>query len=384
MTYAEISLSTIWHNYLELRKLNLNKPIIPVIKADSYGHGATRIMEFLFLKGVRRFAVAKIEEVFSLKEELLSRGNKSIFEESEILIFCPIPFRYLGVLLDDLNLIPIVSDVSFIRELEKLSRSAGRRLKFGIEIDTGMGRLGIHHRESNVLLDILWEVKNLDLVDIMTHFPSSDFDREFSLYQIEIFDRILDKVKIIFPDVKSHVSNSGGVLNIPEGSKYDFARCGLSVYGYYPNMALVGKADIRNSLALKSYVALRKFFRKGESISYNRTYFMDRDGYIAVVPCGYADGIPTLYSNNMEVVIRGRRYSVVGRVTMDYIMVRVDEVVGPGDEVVIFGGCGYGSMRVEEFASRVGLIPYEITCGISKRVPRVYLNNDSSAPEMVT
>lgn len=384
-TFAEINLSVMWDNYSKLKELNQGKPIIPVIKADAYGHGAAEVMKFFFSKGVRKFAMAKIEEVLELKDKLKCEGNLGLFGESDIIVFCPLFVRDLPTLLKLRNVIPIVSDINFLREMDKFARENGVKIRFGVEIDTGMGRLGIHHREIDTLLEVLGSLDSLELTDVMTHFPSSDFDREFSLHQLGIFDRVLEKIRKIYPGAKSHASNSGGVLNIPEASKYDYARCGLSVYGYYPNMALKSKADIRNSLTLKSYVALKKFFRKGESISYNRTYFMKDDGYIGVVPCGYADGIPTLYSNNMEVVINGRKYPVVGRVTMDYIMVRIGKEVNPGDEVIIFGGeSADESTRVEIFASRAGFIPYEITCGISKRVPRVYSNNTvSTAPERV-
>ncbi|MCX8029229.1 MAG: alanine racemase [Brevinematales bacterium] len=365
-TFAEINLDILYSNYLELKRLNNNHPIIPVIKADAYGHGAFRIFEFLFSKGIRRFAVATLEEALEL-------SLSSYFINSEILVFCPITSKDIMVLKEYQNIIPIVSEIKFIEELESISKYYNTKLKFGIEIDTGMGRLGIHYRDLDNLLDVLSSIKNLELTDLMTHFPSSDFDRDFSLYQINLFDEVVLKVKSMFSNFKTHVSNSGGVLNIPEASRYDFSRCGLSVYGYYPNKNLMRIGRIRNSLTLKSYIALRKFFKKGESISYNRTYFLEEDGYIGVVPCGYADGVSTLFSNNMEVIINSKKYRLVGRVTMDYLMVRIDNSVKVGDEVVLFGGDIDPLLRIEEVASRVGLIPYEITCGISKRVPRVYV-----------
>lgn len=371
-TYAEVNLSIIWSNYLELVRLNEGKPIIAVVKADSYGHGANEIVKFLFSKGIKRFALAKIEEFFSLLESFSSGEEKKIIKEAEILIFCPIQHRFLEYLARFPNIIPIVSDVNFLVELNNFAYSRNMILKFGVEIDTGMGRLGIRYEDSKKLFEVFGSLKNLEMTDLMTHFPSSDFDREFSLYQLSLFDEVVRKMRRFFPNVKTHVSNSGGVLNIPEASKYDFARCGLSIYGYYPNMDLKNKARIRNSLTLKSYIALKKFFRKGESISYNRTYFMDSDGYVGIIPCGYADGIPTLYSNNMNVVINNNLFPVVGRVTMDYIMVRIDNSVNVGDEVIIFGGDNE-KLRIEYFSSKAGLIPYEITCGISKRVPRVYV-----------
>ncbi|MFN4245831.1 MAG: alanine racemase [Brevinematia bacterium] len=372
LTYVEINLTKLYQNYCELVKLNDGKPIIPVIKADAYGHGAKDIMVFLFSKGIRIFAVARIEEALELASLLEASGNKKVFANSDILVFCPIQSEYLSYIFDYPNIIPIVSDVEFIKQVDDIARKRGEIKKIGIEIDTGMGRLGIHHRDVGLLMDVLEGVKNIELSHFMSHFPSSDVDRDFSLYQISLFDSALEIIRKIFSNTLTHFSNSGGVLNVPEASKYDFARCGLSIYGYYPNMSLKHKAKIVNSLTLKSHVVLRKFFKKGDSISYNRTYFMDRDGYIAVVPCGYADAIPTLYSNNMEVVINSKKYSVVGRITMDYFMVRVDESVNVGDEVLIFGG-DHPDIRVEDFASRVGLIPYEVVCGISKRVIRKYV-----------
>ncbi len=365
-TLAIVNLETIYKNLTTLTNLNQNKPIIPVIKADAYGHGALKIFEFLFEKGVRRFAVATLDEAFELS---ISR----YFQSSEILIFCPIEVKDLKKLKDLPNLIPIVSDIDFLKAIEEFFASFGIVTRVGIEIDTGMGRLGIHHHELKKLLETLLNLKHVKVTDLMSHFPSSDFDREFSINQINLFDRIVTEFKKLFPNIITHFSNSGGVLNIPEASKYDFARCGLSVYGYYPNMSLRNKAEIQNSMSLISYIALKKFFRKGESISYNRTFFMKKDGYVAVVPIGYADGISTLYSNNMEVLINGKKYNLVGRVTMDYIMILVDQSVEVGDEVVIFGKSGENEIRVEEFAKRIGIIPYEATCFISKRVPRIYV-----------
>lgn len=361
-TYAEINLNTLYENYLELMKLNDNKPIIPVIKADGYGHGAPEIYKFLYEKGIKRFAVATIEEALELCRLAFSK-------DTEILIFCPYPYKIIKEIKQEYhNLIPIISDIQVLEEINKDKLV----MKIGIEIDTGMGRLGIHYREKEKLIDVLAKSKTIELTDLMSHFPSSDLDREFSLYQIKLFDDIVKDVKKLFPRTKTHFSNSGGVINVPEASKYDFARCGLSMYGYYPNLNLKNKVVLRNSLALKSQVVLKKFLRKGESISYNRTYFMEEDGYIGIIPCGYADGIPTLYSNNTSVIIKNKKFPVIGRVTMDYIMVKITSEINVGDEVLIFGEDENNSIKVEEFAQRVNLIPYEITCGISKRVPRIY------------
>ncbi|MGC8766240.1 MAG: alanine racemase [Brevinematia bacterium] len=361
-TYAEINLNTLYNNYLELIKLNNRKPIIPVIKADGYGHGALEVYKFLYGKGINKFAVATIEEALEL-------CNLPFSKNTEILIFCPYPYKILKELTQEYNnLIPIVSDIQTLEEIIKSKTS----MKIGIEIDTGMGRLGITYRQKEKLIEILSNAQNINISDIMSHFPSSDFDREFSIYQIEIFDDILESIKKLFPNVKTHFSNSGGVINIPEASKYDFARCGLSIYGYYPNLNLKNKVKLKNSLALKSQVILKKFLKKGDSISYNRTYFMKEDGYIGIIPCGYADGIPTLYSNNMEVIIRNKRFPIVGRITMDYIIVKINNEINTGDEVLIFGEDENNSIKIEEFAQKANLIPYEITCGISKRIKRIY------------
>lgn len=362
-TFAEVNLEVMYENYGNLVKLNNGKPIIPVIKANAYGHGAVEVFKYFYEKGIRRFAVAFLEEAIEISEV----GNNA-----DILIFSPLAPRDIEFLAKYDIFIPIVSDISFIEEMEKRARSLGKKLRFGIEIDTGMGRLGVHYRDLEKLIEVLGNVKNLELTDVMTHFPSSDFDREFSLYQLGIFDSVVEKIKRVFPNFFTHVSNSGGVLNIPEASKYDFARCGLSIYGYCPNLDLRDKVLLRNSMALKSYIALKRFFRKGESISYNRTYFMEKDGFVGVVPCGYADGITTLHSNKMKVLVKGLECPVVGRITMDYMMVLIPSSIDVGDEVLIFGEGEQGGVRVEEFAMSVGMIPYEVTCNISKRVPRAY------------
>jgi len=362
-TFAEINLSTMYENYIKLISLNSGKPIIFVIKADAYGHGAVEVFKYFSSKGLKRFAVALVEEAIEVSE---------ISNKADILIFSPLNTKDIDFIVEHDNFIPIVSDISFIKELEKKAKLIGKKLKFGIEIDTGMGRLGIHHEDSKKLIEVLESSRNLELTDIMTHFPSSDFDREFSLYQIKIFDGIVNEIRRVFPSVFTHVSNSGGVINVPEASKYDFARCGLSVYGYYPNLNLKSKVELKNSLSLKSYVVLKKFFKRGESISYNRTYFMKEDGFVGIISCGYADGIPTLHSNKMNVVINGQKCPIVGRITMDYMMALVPGNTNVGDEVLILGEGENGGIKVEDFALDVNMIPYEVTCGISKRVPRVY------------
>ncbi len=362
-TFAEINLEVMYENYKKLIRLNNGKPIIPVIKANAYGHGAVEVFSYFYKKGVRRFAVAFLEEAIEIFE---------VGMNADVLIFSPLAPRDIEFLARYDVFIPIVSDISFIEEMERKARSLGKKLRFGIEIDTGMGRLGVHYRDLRKLIEVLGSVKNLELTDVMTHFPSSDSDREFALHQLSIFDNVVEEIKKVFPGFFTHVSNSGGVLNVPEASKYDFARCGLSIYGYYPNLDLRDRVILKNSMALKSYIALKKFFRKGESISYNRTYFMERDGFVGVIPCGYADGITTLHSNKMRVLVNGLECPVIGRITMDYMMVLIPSNIDVGDEVLIFGESEQGGIKVEEFAMSVGMIPYEVTCSISNRVPRVY------------
>jgi alanine racemase len=244
-----------------------------------------------------------------------------------------------------------------------------------VKLDTGMGRLGtrVPDEAVGVAERVAAARPRLELAGAMTHFASSDEDPEFTAAQLARFEPFVRSLRARWPDIRAHAANSAATLRFPE-SHLDFVRCGIAVYGCDPMNLDAGAHGLEPALSLSSYVAAVKPAAPGESAGYGRRWVAGSDTWVATVPIGYADGIRRALTNNCEVLIGGRRYPLVGTVSMDNITVEVGsaDAVRCGDRVTIIGADGAERVTAEELARRIGTISYEIVCGVSARVPRVY------------
>jgi alanine racemase len=362
-TQALIHLDRFWRNLQAVReRIGPRRRICVPVKADAYGHGAIRIAETALAAGASHLAVAAVSE----GAELRAAGiNVPILLLSQAL-----PGEIPDIL--HYRLSPLVSDREYAGTLAREARAAGAICPLHLKIDTGMGRLGCSPEEAPGLAAFIGAQKSLEYAGTATHLAAADSalpgDRAFTAEQLDRFRRAAEQIRAagIDPGIL-HAANSGGVL-LHEDSWLDMVRPGILLYGYNLTEAEFPAEPV---MELVTRIVFIKELKAGESLSYGRTWTSPRDTHIATLPAGYGDGLPRLLSGNWQVLVRGRPYPLVGRICMDHCMADLgpETEIPRWEEVTIFGGA---APSAADLAARLSTIPYEITCGINKRVPRVY------------
>ncbi len=370
-TVAQIDLKAIKQNIAQVKKtVGKNRKILAAVKANAYGHGDTQIAKTAVNSGVDYLGVANIEEAIRLRRAgigipILILGCSFKYEIGDILSY---------------NISPTIADLDFAEALNRKATEFPEKATVHIKVDTGMGRIGQRFEHAVDFVKELGKFENLFLEGIFTHFPSADeADKNFSLLQIKRFKDILDKLETSGISIPiKHMANSGAILskNIHD-SFFDMVRPGLMLYGAYPSPYVSKDIKLEPALTLKTRVGFIKEVKPGSTISYGRTYITKSKARLAAIPIGYGDGYSRLLSNKGEVLIKGKRAPIVGRVCMDQSIIDVSKIseVCVGDEVVLIGKQGQGQISVEEIAKKIGTIPNEVFCMISKRVPRVHIDS---------
>ena len=373
-TWADISLDNLQHNYRALReKIPNHCRFLGVVKADAYGHGAVPVSRYLTELGAEYLAVSNLEEAVQLR-----RGGI----RAPILILGYTPPFYAQELAA-MNLRQEVHSLEYACALDERLAGTDRRIRVHIKLDTGMSRLGFPAYGDEHTLDELKRVaerKHLRIEGVFTHFPVADSvdaaDANFTHTQFERFMQMIDGMKAvgIEPEIR-HCCNSGASVLYPEYA-LDMIRPGIATYGVLPSNDLRGRIDLRPVMQLRSTVFQIRDYAPNITISYGRTYTTRQTERIAVVGIGYADGLLRSFSNNISFLLHGKRVPQVGRICMDMCMVDVTGVpeVKVGDVVTVFGKDGDDCIEVDGLAGRLGTIPYELLCGINKRIPRIYLD----------
>jgi len=363
--WVEIDLEAIRYNLQQIKKrVGPSVKIMAVVKSDAYGHGVKRVSKVLVEEGVDAFAVTDFDEGVSLRE-----------------IGVDIPILILGSLFSDevnsllhYNLTPTIFDFKTAEMLSLLAKSSGKRVKVHINIDTGMGRFGISHKEAPLFIEKIANLKGLKIEGIYSHFSFAEEGDGFSYNQIELFQSILKNIneKGIYPSLR-HISNSAGIINFPN-AYFNMVRPGLIIYGYYPSPKVSNELILKPSMSLKTKVSFIRKVPKGTSLSYGRTYVTSEPTSIAILPIGYANGYPRYLSNKAEVMVREKRVSLVGRICMDQTLVNVTHIkeVREGDEVVLWGSQGKQGISLEEVSLKADTIPYELVTNVGKSVYRIY------------
>lgn len=372
-TYAEIDLSALKHNYQLIRSsIPRRTEILAVVKADAYGHGFLDISRELERLGVNAFGVAFLAEGIQLRKS-----------------GCDKPILLLGGVYPGQERKCIGYNISTavfsLEQAQALNQAAAggklfRRANVHLKVDTGMGRLGVAYQDVPGFVAELKNMANLSLEGVISHFASADELDEsgqyFTRLQGERFAWALAEVrKAGFKPRYVHIANSAAAMlrDIPD---CNLIRPGITMYGALPSGDFQGKLDLKPVMRLKSRIAMLKWVEPGTTISYARRFTAGQRTLIASVPVGYADGYPRALTNRGEALVRGKRAGVAGTVCMDWIMLDVTgiEGVAVGDTVTLMGPDGQGGcIHAEELAAWADTIPYAIFCGISKRVPRVYL-----------
>jgi alanine racemase len=359
---AVIDLSALEHNLEIVRNIVSNRPVIAVVKADAYGHGLVEISRKLVSLGVDRLAVAYTGEAKLLRESGIGAEIIVLFDRTATEDY----FTY--------SLIPVIHDRAAALVFSREARKKGTKISVHIKVDTGMGRVGFTPEDAVAEIIGIAGMEGIELEGLMSHFSEADLaDRSFALRQLAVFTGIREAVvaKLCRP-VLCHMANSAAVLAFPEAI-LDAARPGLLLYGCSPFQREYG---LRPLMKVRTEVLAVRGMRPGTPVSYGRTFVTRRESKIAVVPVGYADGYNRLFSNNADMLVRGRRVPVAGRVCMDLTMLDVTDIEGVevGDEVVILGGQGDETITAAELSGRINTIPYEIITTLGCRARREYLN----------
>jgi alanine racemase len=340
-----------------------------VVKADGYGHGAVDCARAALRGGAGRLAVATAAEAAELRIALPA---------ARILTMGALAAAEVDVALGAGSEIAAWRR-EFAGTLAERGAALGVRPRVHVKYDTGMGRLG--EREPEVVRALLDEVAaddRLELAGLWTHFATADeLDSGFFDQQLERFALLADRARRDHPGLLLHAANSAATLRDPS-SHFDMVRCGIAVYGLDPFGSDPFARGLEPALELRSYVADVKPFEAGDSAGYGRTWRAPAATSVAVLPIGYGDGVRRALSNDADVLLGGRRYPLVGTISMDNITVDVSSpaAVAPGAEAVLIGAQGSERILCEELAARLGTINYEISCGISARVPRRYLRSE--------
>lgn len=366
---AEINLGNIYHNISNIKNLfDKNVKIMPVIKADGYGHGALQVaIKLMTLADC--FAVAVIEEAIELR-------NSGILKP--IMILGTLPASRYDVAVRNDVIVPVYT-MEMALQLSKAAKNIGKCAKTHLVVDTGMRRIGMDYGDEGVeLAKKICSVDSLNVCGIFTHYATADMsDKEFAKLQRQRFSAFchsLDDAGIHIPC--RHICNSAAILDMNDEC-FDMVRPGIITYGLYPSDEVdKEKLNLKPAMEIKSMVSYVKTVKKGEGISYGLTYQTESDRKIATIPVGYADGYPRLLSGNGRVIIRGQYAPIVGRVCMDQFMVDVTDIEGVEceDTVTLMGRDGDAFISASEIASHAMTINYEIICGIGKRVPRIYID----------
>jgi alanine racemase len=366
--WAEVDLDAVRANVRTLADFAAPAALMAVVKADGYGHGAVPVARAALDAGASWLGVALVEE----GAELRAAGI-----DAPILVLSePPPAAAPAVV--GLGLTPVAYTPVGIEALAKAVAHADTAdaLPVHLKVDTGMHRVGCMVDDAQALAESVAARDELHLEGVLTHFAVADEpDNPYTWQQLDRFDAVLTALRdagVAFDMV--HAANSAGLLVVGDRARFDLVRCGIAVYGVPPAPDIAGRVPLRPAMSLKARVSHVKTLAAGARISYGLRYTMPRDGSVATVPVGYADGVPrALSATGGEVVVRGRRHPIAGTVTMDQFMVDVgDAPVEVGDEVVLLGRDGNAEVTADEWADRLGTINYEIVCGIGRRVPRTY------------
>jgi alanine racemase len=360
--WAEIDLDALAHNVRILKSQAKGAALLAVVKANAYGHGAVAMARAAVAAGADRLGVICVDE----GEQLRRAGITA-----PILVMGHTPAAEARRLVD-LSLTPSVVSREVALALARVASERGSEVAVHLKVDTGLNRYGLPPSEAVDLGRWLRDLAGVQVEGLFTHFASADEgDKSHALEQHKLFLSVaeqLDWVPI------RHVSNTATLLDLPDMS-LEMVRPGLGIYGCYPSAQVNRSLPLRPALSLKSRVARLNSLAPGESVSYGRTWRASRPSLIGLVLCGYADGLPRALSNRGSVLVRGQRAPIVGRVCMDMCMVDLSDIpdVAVDDEVVIIGRQGEEEISADEVAELCGTISYEILCGISARVSRLYL-----------
>lgn len=369
-TYVEVDLDRLTHNYRAIENAVAPAAVMPILKANAYGHGLVEIARHMTSLGAPYLGVAFLEEGILLREYGIT---------TPILVLGGILGNQVPLFLEyDLTL--TASSVEKLTQTNDAARALGMTAKVHLKIDTGMERIGVHYYSANPLLETALACDYCQIEGIFSHFANSDdADLASARTQLRRFQQVLDfyQRQGLQPPMR-HIANSGAILQMPE-SHLDMVRAGILLFGVYPSDEVPQTIQVRPTLSWKSQVVYFKVVKPGHPVSYGSTWQSEHMVRVVTIPAGYGDGYFRSMSNRSKVIIRGKRYPIVGRVCMDQMMANIEwETAYNGDEVILLGESGPSGPAItcNELAQWAGTVPYEILTNINTRVPRLYVGGD--------
>jgi alanine racemase len=371
-THLEVDLARLRENYRAIAAHVAPAKVMPVLKANAYGHGLVAVGRMLEQEKPFAVAVAYLEEATRLREAGV---------RMPVLVLGGIVGAQIPQFLEqDLTL--TASSVDKLLAIEACAAAKRVRARVHLKIDTGMERIGTHWYSAERLLETSLRVRNVEVEGIFTHLANADVaDLTHARVQLERFQEVLRFYeRHSLPTPLRHVANSGAILQLPE-SRLDIVRPGILLFGSSPAPEVELTLKVRQALRWLTQVVFFKVVRAGNPVSYGSTWAPIRDTRVMTLPVGYGDGYMRAMSGQAQVIVRGRRVPVIGRICMDQIMADIGSGTAyNGDEVVLLGESKEGGdapIRIEELAGWANTIPHEILTNINTRVPRVYLDKGS-------
>jgi len=365
--WAEIDLAALERNIAKTRAaLPKQMKYVSVVKADAYGHGIHPTAARLMQSGVDLFAVANVKEAIDIRE--MGSGW---------------PILVLGPLLEeedqaliDYDLIASLSNASELKRFSNLAQAKQTTIKVHLKVDTGMGRMGCWWEEASSLLTQLLATPELDLQGILTHFPDPS-DLAFTREQRKRFTEVIQPALAKDSNLLIHADNSSSLRTIDPLSPFNAVRIGLLQFGVSPPKgSLLADLEVEPVLSFHSRLALIKNLPAGSSLSYGREHTLKKDSTIGVIAAGYGDAIPLHCGGKADALIDGKRFPILGRVTMDQTLADLssaEDDIQPGTQVTLIGKQEEESILLTELAEHGNTISWELLCSITKRVPRIYL-----------
>lgn len=360
-----IDLDALAHNFRVIAARVAPAAVMPVVKSNAYGHGFLPCAAALEQAGASLLGVALLEEGIALR----LGGIKT-----RIVVLGGIFTDQLHYFLD-YDLEPLASSVFKLKAIDEQARISGKKARVHLEIDTGMERIGVHYYTAATLFEAALECRHCEIAGVSTHFAAQE-RTDLSLTKQQL-DRFFDAIEFFnrrsIPMPPRHAAASGAILQFPE-SHLEVVRPGLIIYGVAPAPHLRGVLPLKPVMSLKSKVVYFKVVKAGTGVSYEHTWTAPRDTRVVTIPIGYGDGYLRGLSNSGEVLIRGKRYPIVGTVCMDQLMVDIgpDGIAYNGDEVVLIGRQGDQEITLDELVGKTSGNPREFLVSTNPRVPRRY------------
>lgn len=364
-TIAEISITNLKNNLKQIRKFAGNSKVIPVVKADAYGHGIIEISKILRQENCDLISLAFADEAVKLRNE---------GDTGDIFVLIP-GTEYDIELYVAYNLQASIEDIKVAKKLSDEALKRGIKIRTHLFINTGMNRDGIAAKDAIKFMNECSKFEGIEMIGLMTHLASSELeDKTFANKQLSLFNETIKNLeKNNYKFKMIHALNSAGIVNFPNHT-YDAVRCGIAIYGYMDYPELAEKLGIEPILTLKSKVININHISPGDNVGYSLNYISNEYKKIAVVPLGYGDGYHRILSNKADCLINGKRYRIIGTICMDQCLIDVgNDNISIGDEVVFIGEQGNKKIDAYELANLMGTIPYEITTALKWRIPRKYI-----------